>query len=67
MPIRPFPEKSRYHSQEFIGAPITSPAIIISKPHQEVSSRGTERSLSDSERCLNDLPGWSLNGWRRAT
>jgi ribonuclease HI len=24
MPIRPFPEKSRYHSQEFIGAPITS-------------------------------------------
>ena len=24
MPIRPFPEKSRYHSQEFIGGPITS-------------------------------------------
>jgi ribonuclease HI len=24
MSIRPFPEKSRYHSQEFIGAPITS-------------------------------------------
>ncbi len=24
MPIRPFPGKSRYHSQEFIGAPITS-------------------------------------------
>src|ERR1700689_4987975 len=24
MPIRPFPEKSRYRSQEFIGAPITS-------------------------------------------
>jgi ribonuclease HI len=24
MPIRPFPEKSQYHSQEFIGAPITS-------------------------------------------
>jgi ribonuclease HI len=24
MPIRPFPGKSRYHSQEFIGGPITS-------------------------------------------
>jgi ribonuclease HI len=24
MPTRPFPEKSRYHSQEFIGGPITS-------------------------------------------
>jgi ribonuclease HI len=24
MPIRPFPEKSQYHSQEFIGGPITS-------------------------------------------
>jgi ribonuclease HI len=24
MPLRPFPEKSRYRSQEFIGAPITS-------------------------------------------
>src|ERR1700751_1737431 len=24
MAIRPFPQKSRYHSQEFIGAPITS-------------------------------------------
>jgi len=24
MPIRPFPGKSRYHSQEFIGSPITS-------------------------------------------